>query len=185
MSRANRARRAANTRYRAAAAPAAQRRPRQEYLADSHARVTAADADPALAAMRAAKLDTEAVALIEAARPAQEGRLRAGRWVRRWDGVDGLGCWDHYRWGLRLMHSASREDDGQVWAHVSLSRRDGAFPAWLEAERVHWLLYPEHPGVIVVAPQAAHVNLREVAHVWVKLTGDPPVPDFTSGTGSI
>ena len=133
---------------------------------------------------RRAETDPQAQARIAADRPAQQDRLAAGGWRQRYDGTEGLGMWDHPH-GRRVIHSVAREDDGELWAHVSCSRRDMSFPSWLETERACWLLYPDLAGVIVVAPRAEHVNLSEVSHVWVKLTGGRPVPDFTHGLRTI
>jgi hypothetical protein len=49
---------------------------------------------------------------------------------------------------------------------------------------VGWLLYPGRFGIVVVAPESAHVNLAEVAHVWFRLDG-PSCPDFSHGLGTI
>ena len=67
---------------------------------------------------------------------------------------------------------------------MSVSRRDGFLPTWEQVRDAQWLLYPAEYGVVVVAPQSRHVNLREVAHVWTCLTGKT-VPDFTHGLGTI
>lgn len=110
--------------------------------------------------------------------------LRSG-WSWRFEGEDGIGCLDLVRNPqLRLIHTIAREDDGEVWAHVSLSRRDRVMPTWEQTRDAWWLLYGATPGVIVVAPRDEHVNRAEVAHVWGCLTRRT-VPDFTHGTGSI
>lgn len=112
-------------------------------------------------------------------------RLADDGWQLAEQNLDGLGTWDNHRRGLRMIHSVCRELDGQVWAHVSLSRQPGTtMPSWGEVRSAGQLLYPEDFGVIVVAPLATHVNIAEVAHVWYCLTR-PAVPDFTHGMGSI
>lgn len=173
MSRANRLRRARNR-----AISARNRADSAQILAEAHT-------NPVFAAKRAAaKADTEARAVVDADKAGQQSRLRAGGWVCRWDGTDGGGCWDQTRYGLRIVHSGMRELDGQVWGHVSVSRRDGRLPTWEQVRDAQWLLYPGRKGLVVVAPRDEHVNLREVAHVWTCLTGEP-VPDFTHGLGTI
>lgn len=72
--------------------------------------------------------------------------------------------------------------DGDVWAHVSLSRADRVMPAWEQVWDV--LLYPETAGVVVIPAAASHVSYAEVAHVWGNLDR-PAVPDFSHGLGTI
>lgn len=110
--------------------------------------------------------------------------LLAARWVVRFAGDDGLGCWDYPRKGLRLIHSIARERDGDIWAHVSVSRRDRVMPTWEQTRDVYRLVYPNVFGVIVIPPGDLHVNFAEVAHVWADLSR-PAVPDFTRGLGTI
>jgi hypothetical protein len=107
----------------------------------------------------------------------QKARLEAAGWRQRTAGYDGLGTWDHRRRGLRLIHSVSRETDGQIWGHLSLSSRDGTLPGWYQLRDAQWLVYPGLAGVQVVAPESGHVNLAEVAHVWTCLTGGI-IPDL-------
>lgn len=140
--------------------------------------------DPDVQAWLASHHDSECVTLKERDRAGQVRRLEAEGWVRRQENLDGLGIWDHVRWGLRIIHSVARELDGHAWAHVSVSTREGAMPGWLETRNAGWVMYPDRAGVIEVAPADTHVNLGEVAHVWYCLTA-VPVPDFSHGIGSI
>jgi hypothetical protein len=139
---------------------------------------------PDVQAWLASHHDSECVTLKERDRAGQVRRLEAEGWVLRQENLDGLGIWDHNRWGLRIIHSVARELDGHAWAHVSVSTREGTMPTWLETRNAGWLMYPDRAGLIVVAPASAHVNLGEVAHVWYCLTASP-VPDFSHGIGSI
>jgi hypothetical protein len=133
-------------------------------------------ADPEYQARQ--KLPDEGVlAVIEERKSRQVRLLQLRGWAWRYDGTDGVGCWDLHH-GLRLIHSVSREPDGEVWSHLSVSRRDNTLPDWYEVRDCQWLLYPDLTGLIVVAPGDEHVNVAEVAHVWTKLTGDAAVPDF-------
>jgi hypothetical protein len=149
-------------------------------------RVGALARDPAMQALAGRLHDEECQASKDRDRPAQVRRLQRDGWVLREPNRDGIGCWDHNQRGRRLVHSIAREKDGQAWAHVSLSSRDGVMPGWEAVRDAGWLLYPDQAGGIVVAPMAGHVNLNEVAHIWYKLTGDDPVvPDFSHGLGTI
>jgi hypothetical protein len=163
------------------------KRKRHELRQEHHtamARLHDTASAPDVQAWLASHHDSECVALKERDRPRQVARLEAEGWLLREQNLDGLGIWDHRRWGLRIIHSVARELDGHVWAHVSVSAREGTMPGWLETRNAGWLMYPDRLGMVVVAPRSAHVNLGEVAHVWYCLTADP-VPDFSHGIGSI
>lgn len=132
--------------------------------------------------------DDETRGLISLAKVIVIPRLQAARWELRFEGADGLGCWDFCwdlpRKGLRLIHSIAREEDGFPWAHVSVSRRSQVMPTWEQTRDVWRLIYPDVTGVVVIPPATQHVNLAEVSHVWGNLS-QPAVPDFTHGLGSI
>ena len=173
MSRANRDRRALNR-----AIAARNQAATQQFITEQESR-------PEVAAKRAEVMaDTEARAAVDTGRAAQQDRLRAAGFRCVYDGHDGVGCWDQPKYGIRVVHSGMREADGQVWGHVSVSRRDGRLPTWEQVRDAQWMLYPDRAGVVVVAPADQHVNLREVAHVWTCLTA-ATVPDFTHGLGTI
>jgi hypothetical protein len=109
--------------------------------------------------------------------PGQQRRLLDAGWKKRVATADGLGIWDHRRWRLRLNHSLSRETDGLLWGHVSLSTAAGDLPGWYPLRNANWLVYPGLAGLVVVAPESRHVNISECAHVWTCLEGSP-LPDF-------
>jgi hypothetical protein len=112
-------------------------------------------------------------------------RLRRNRWRQVTRGADGLGAWQHGARGLGLIHSIAQEHDGEIWEHVSVSRRDGAMPSWAQVRDVFREVCGDHAlGIIVVPPKSEHVDIAEVAHVWRCLTRRP-LPDFTRGHGSI
>ena len=112
-------------------------------------------------------------------------RLKRNRWKCVTPGYDGLGAWMHGARGLGLIHSIAVELDGQPWEHISISRKDGAMPSWVQVRDVfHEVSGPEALGIIVVPPKSEHVDIAEVAHVWRCLTRRP-IPDFTRGSGSI
>ena len=112
-------------------------------------------------------------------------RLRRSRWKQVTPGYDGLGRWTHGARSLGLIHSVAVEQDGRLWEHVSVSRRDGAMPTWEQVRDVfHEVCGDEALGIIVVPPKSEHVDLAEVAHVW-RCVGRRPIPDFTRGGRSI
>jgi hypothetical protein len=114
-----------------------------------------------------------------------EARLMRHRWKLDTPGADGLGRWVHGARGLGLVHSIAVEGDGELWEHISISRRDGEMPSWEQLRDVfHEVAGPEALGIIVIPPKSEHVNIAEVAHAWRCLTRRP-LPDFTKGTGSI
>lgn len=110
--------------------------------------------------------------------------LERDGWLQRIEGADGLGCWDHPRRNTRLIHSIAREGDGEVWAHLSVSRRDRTLPTWEQVRDVKQLLYPDLVGLIVLAPVVEHYSFAEVHHVWVCLSRRP-TPAFGGADGSI
>jgi hypothetical protein len=152
------------------------REARQKEARDMVARYAELQERPDIQAHHAEQAaDEERQARVAADRPVQYSRLRAAGWKQRAANLDGVGTWD--RRGTRLIHSVSREDDDQLWVHVSLSLRDGTLPGWYELRNAQWLIYPGQYGLVVVAPQDRHVNISEVAHVWTCLTADV-LPDF-------
>lgn len=117
-------------------------------------------------------------------RPA-EARLRRNKWRQVNRGLDGLGSWTHGARGLGLIQSVAVEEDGQLWEHISVSRRDGRLPSWEQLrDTFREVAGDDALGVVVIPPKAEHVDLAEVAHVWHCLTRRP-LPDFTRGSGSI
>src|SRR5579872_244389 len=133
---------------------------------------------PELAALLAEReTDAELTDVTESMRPAQEARLQAAGFRCRIPGADRAGMWDSHRLRLRIIHGTARESDGRIWGHVSVSSADGTLPGWYYVRDAQRLLYPDHAGIVVIAPEASHVNLAEVAHVWTCLTADL-LPDF-------
>lgn len=112
-------------------------------------------------------------------------RLRRYRWQCVTPGADGLGAWVHGARGLGLIHSVARENDGELWEHISVSRRDDTLPSWEQLrDTFREVAGDEALGIIVVPPKSEHVDIAEVAHVWHCLTRRP-LPDFTRGGRSI
>jgi hypothetical protein len=111
-------------------------------------------------------------------------RLLTAGWTQRRPGGDGLGMWDNPKLGLRLVQSTAVEQDGYIWSHLSVSTRAQVLPTWEQVRDVFWIVHPGEHGYIVVAPEAKHVNLREIHHIWHCMDG-PGLPDFTRGGGTI
>lgn len=139
--------------------------------------------DPALQQRQVELFDAGCRAIRDRDGFTQRERLTVRGYRQVYANNDGVGLWQLRR-RLRLLHSMAREDDGQVWAHVSVSNPANTMPTWHEVRDAGWLLYPGHHGIIVVAPQSTHVNIANVAHVWYCLTG-LSCPDFTHGYSSI
>jgi len=114
-----------------------------------------------------------------------EARLKRHRWVLDTPGADGLGRWVHKARGLGMIHSVAIEQDGELWEHLSVSRKDGKLPSWEQLRDVfHEVCGDQALGIIVIPPKSEHVDIAEVAHVWRCLTRRP-LPDFTRGGRSI
>lgn len=130
-------------------------------------------ARPEVAAVHAAALaDAELQARLKADGPGQCTRLRRAGWVRTVEGGDGAGWFAHPGKGLKMIHSVSREPDGNLWGHFSVSRADGELAGWYQLRDMQWLLYPGLAGIQVVAPQDRHYSIGEVLHIWTCLTAD-------------
>jgi hypothetical protein len=131
-----------------------------------------------IAAHAAALADEGMQARWRADLPGQRQRLRQAGYRQAFEGSDGAGGWTHPRTRLKLLHSVMREDDGQLWGHLSLSYyQSDALAGWAEVRDANRLLYPDLTGVQVIAPEDKHVNIGEVLHVWTCLTATP-IPDF-------
>lgn len=98
---------------------------------------------------------------------------------------------------VHVIVSVSREMDGRVWVHLSVSvifRKMGietpsyevvVLPAWSTVCVARDdFLGPEAKAVMVLAPKSEHVNIEDVHHIWHCPEGEG-LPDFTRGTGSI
>ena len=87
--------------------------------------------------------------------------------------------------GLKVMLSGCREDDGKLWMHLSVSR-DRIVPNWEQMVAVKNIFLGEDALAVQVFPRKAnYINIHKyVLHLWCCLDSDP-VPDFSSGTGTI
>ena len=135
--------------------------------------------EPGLVAQQEADAaDAELQARWRADRPAQERRLRSAGWRQAFETGCGAGGWGHLEKNLQLIHTVSRFEDGNLWAHMSLAvHASEELPGWGMLRDAHWLLYPGLPAVQVIVPPSRHVNIGEVAHAWTCLAGSV-LPDF-------
>jgi hypothetical protein len=85
-----------------------------------------------------------------------------------------------------FIASVGVEDDGKIWLHGSLATQTGELPTWQEfVEAKEYFAGAESYAVQVIPPRASYVNIHPTAlHFFICLDKNP-LPDFTSGTGSI
>jgi hypothetical protein len=131
-------------------------------------------ARPEVAAVHAAaRADAGLQDRLRADTPGQLTRLRRDGWVLVAKAEDGAGWFAHPKRVMKMVHSLSREPDGHLWGHFSMSRADGEeLPGWYDLRDMQWLLYPGLKGMQVIVPPADHVSVAEVLHVWTCLTAD-------------
>jgi len=157
---------------------AARRAERARLKESLRAAADAVEGSAELAAELAAFTDEETRAMVDRDAPGQRQRLEAHGWRRTQPSTDGLGVWDHRKYRLRIIHSVARERDGQIWAHTSLSHERDYLPDWYRLRDVQWMLYPAHPGIVIIAPPDRHYSVAEVMHTWTCLTKADVLPDF-------
>lgn len=117
---------------------------------------------------------------LELVAPEAGRRLLADDWIQERPAVDGLGAWWQRRLDRRLIHSIAVEDDGRLWAHLSVSHPGSRrLPGWEVVRDTFRLVYPDLPGVIVVPAAGEHYTdpLAEVHHVWACVS-ERLLPDF-------
>jgi hypothetical protein len=91
---------------------------------------------------------------------------------------------------VQVIVSAAYQQDGRVWVHVSACGRTGSgyrLPEWDEMKRVkHDFIGAERWAYQVFPAERDYVNLNPyVLHLFALLGGEPALPDFTKGTGSL
>lgn len=114
--------------------------------------------------------------------------LRAMLPVHPWvtvveQGDDGYAArWQH----LRFIVSVKLEEDGKMWLHASVSRRDKTMPTYDDLRTTKTLCIGDDRTALQVFPPAdKHIDLAgplgiEVLHLWSCLAGDV-TPDFSAG----
>jgi hypothetical protein len=86
-----------------------------------------------------------------------------------------------YRNGLRVIVTTGSFDDGRDWMHISVSRKD-RLPSWDDMKFVKNTFAESRVGYQVFAPPSEHVNIHDFClHIWVPLSGAPPLPNFGAG----
>lgn len=88
--------------------------------------------------------------------------------------------------GLRVIVSATIEQDKQRWLHVSVSHRGGRLPQWREMCAVkNAFIGTDRTAYQVHPPADKHVSIHDkVLHLFCCLDG-PVTPDFTRGGETI
>lgn len=99
------------------------------------------------------------------------------------------------RGGLQVLFTVQRYDDGKgnwdIWLHASVCGRRGQndwfLPSWEDLKRVKTDFIGEDRWAYQVLPSAKdYVNQHPyVLHLYSRLEGEPALPDFTWGLGSI
>lgn len=100
-----------------------------------------------------------------------------------------------FRSGLQVLFTVQRYDDGKgnwdIWLHASVTGRRGKdawyLPSWDDLKRVKNDFIGEDRWAYQVLPSAKdYVNQHAyVLHLYSKLEGEPALPDFTWGLGTI
>jgi len=75
--------------------------------------------------------------------------------------------------------------DGFEWLHASIAHAD-RMPTYADLKLLHAAVFGDGWAYQVFAPPSDHVNIHEYAlHLFGRLDGQPVLPDFTRGTGSV
>ena len=96
-----------------------------------------------------------------------------------------------FRAGIQVMFTVQRYDDGRIWLHCSCCGRRGEsnwfLPDWEQFKRVkHDFIGPNRWAYQVLPGEKDYVNHHAyVLHLYALLDGEPALPDFTWGTGTI
>lgn len=110
-------------------------------------------------------------------------RIATSRWIVRQVGADGLLC-DRRDTGRRVIASISREFDGEIWLHASISRRDRELPTYHDLVEVQRVFVDPAISYQLFVPLDEHIDHAEVLHLWSCLT-KRVTPDFSRGSGHI
>jgi hypothetical protein len=109
-----------------------------------------------------------------------------------WQFIQDFGSGGAFRRGsIQVVLTVSRHDDGRIWVHVSACGRRGPqswfLPDWEDMKRVkHDFIGPDRWAYQVFPSEKDYVNHHAyVLHLYALLDGEPALPDFTRGLGSI
>lgn len=95
------------------------------------------------------------------------------------------------RGSIQVIIGVAREQDGNIWIHVSLCGRRGPrdffLPDWEDVKRVkHDFIGPDKWAYQVFPDEKHYVNLNPaVLHLFSLFENRPALPDFTHGLGTI
>src|SRR5882724_4195194 len=95
------------------------------------------------------------------------------------------------RGGLQVLFTVQRYQDGKIWLHCSVCGRRGEnlwfLPDWEQFKRVkNDFIGPDRWAYQVLPSAKDYVNQHAyVLHLYALLDGDPALPDFTWGLGTI
>lgn len=108
---------------------------------------------------------------------------------RGWEHLAGM-YWQSVE--LTVGLDAGWEEDGRRWMHLSVSRRTGAMPRWMDLVQARRLFVPRHLTALQVLPceqehydahLAGHTRTQHhVLHLWACLDGDV-TPNFLRARG--
>ena len=114
-------------------------------------------------------------------------RRRLGR--RHWSpprphGPDGWVFLNDAEPASLIVSCAPHGGDGE-WIHASIARPD-SMPTYEDVKLLHAAVFGARWAYQVFAPPDEHVNIHAYAlHLWGRLDGQPALPNFTEGLGSI
>lgn len=94
---------------------------------------------------------------------------------------------------IAVMASIIKLEDGHIWVHGSVSRRDRTIPTYEDMKMMKELVFgPERTAVQIFVPDKEHIDIGtklpnpiEVLHLWGRYSKDRWLPDFTQGKGTI
>jgi len=107
-------------------------------------------------------------------------------------GEDGTAMYISRQMRLKVILSCTREDDGNAWMHLSISKTNQAkgelkLPSWSEISEAKRVFLGDREAYQVLPPRARYVNINErVLHLFALYDENKvALPDFTHGTGSL
>lgn len=84
-----------------------------------------------------------------------------------------------------VLISEFRWEDGIHYIHASFARPD-RMPSYDDLALLHRAVFGNGYAYQVFAPPDQHVNIHEHAlHLWGRADGEPAIPEFARGIGSI
>ena len=95
------------------------------------------------------------------------------------------------RGNIQVIISVGYQTDGKIWIHVSCcgrrSERSYFLPSWEDMKRVkHDFIGADRWAYQIFPAEKDYINQNPyVLHLFSLLDGEPALPDFTKGTGSI